>query len=212
MGTGIMRGLDVDRAGLPGVGAETEIVHRHDVGVVEAETRRLRHIDDAAHPVGGNVGRSLLGSAVDIGRNELAVPVQLLRRIGVVVDIYNDTLAFHQTHHRSGKLTIVECRRHNVLRRQFDQSGRDAQRIVGLFGTCRRRGTCWLIWTCRVVGSLCEVRRERHERKRGGPLEQRTTINRHDHSTIRSITKSARRLYCAHAWDTKFGPKMARLQ
>ena len=103
-----MRGLDVDRTGLSGIGAQTEIVHRHDMGVIETEARRLRHIGDAAHPVGGNVGRSLLGSAVDIGRNELAVPVQLLRRISVVIDINNDTLAFRETHHRS------------VLRRQFD--------------------------------------------------------------------------------------------
>ena len=140
-----MRRLDVDRPGLPGIGAETEIVPRHDMGVVEAEARRLRHKGHAAHAVRGNVGRSLLGRAVDVDRNELAVPVQLLRRIGVVVDIDNDPLAFHKTQQRSGKLTVIECRRHNVLRRQFDQSGSDAQRIVGLFGTYRRRGTCWLI-------------------------------------------------------------------
>ncbi len=108
VGTRIVRRLDIDRAGLPSVGPETEIIHRNDMGVVETESRWLRHKGDAAHAVGWNVRRALLSGAININGNELAVPVELLRRVGIVVNIDEDLLAFRKAHQRPGKLAIVE--------------------------------------------------------------------------------------------------------
>ena len=89
----------------------------HDVGVVEAETRRLRHEGDAAHAVRRNEGRAFLGRAVDLARNHLAVPVHQLGRVGVVVDIDDDALAFLEAQQRPRKLAVVERRRDDMVGR-----------------------------------------------------------------------------------------------
>jgi len=87
------------------------------VGVVESETRRLRYEGNATHAVPRNVWRALLGGAVNINGNELAVPVQLLRRVGVVVDIDYDLFAFGEADERTWKLSVVERGRNDTLRR-----------------------------------------------------------------------------------------------
>ena len=87
VGAGLVLRLDVDRPDLAGVGAAVEVAAGHDMRVVEAEARRLRHERDAAHAVRRDERRAFLGRAVDIARDHLAVPVHQLRRVGVVVDI-----------------------------------------------------------------------------------------------------------------------------
>ena len=62
------------------------------------------------------------------------MPVDQFRRVGVVVNIDHDALAFLEPQQRSGKLAVVERRRDDVVRCQLDQPGCDAQRIVRLLG------------------------------------------------------------------------------
>jgi len=45
-----------------------------------------------------NIGRAFLGSTININGNELAVPMELLWRVGVVVDVDNDPFAFRKSH------------------------------------------------------------------------------------------------------------------
>jgi hypothetical protein len=80
------------------------------VGVIEAKAGWFRHEGDAAHAMRRNVWRSLLGGAINISRNELAMPVQLFGRLGVVVDIDDDPLTFRKPHQRSRKLAVVKRR------------------------------------------------------------------------------------------------------
>jgi hypothetical protein len=88
-----------------------------------------------------NEGRSLFGGAVDIDGNKLAMPVQLFGRIGVVVNIHDDPLAFRKPYQRSRKLAVVERRRNNALRRQLNKPGGNLNRVVGLFGVRRIFGS-----------------------------------------------------------------------
>ena len=54
--------------------------------------------------------RALFGGAVDVGRHGLTVPVQLLGRVGVVVDVDDDRAALTQPQERARKLPVVERR------------------------------------------------------------------------------------------------------
>ena len=108
VGSGLVLWLDVDRTDLAGVGAAIEVPAGHNMRVIEAETGRLRHERDAAHAVRRDVGRPFLGRAVDIARNDLAMPVHKFRRVGVVVDVDHRALPFLETQQRSGKLAVVE--------------------------------------------------------------------------------------------------------
>jgi hypothetical protein len=65
------------------------------VGVIETEARWSRHKDYSAHTVRRDEGRSLFGSAIHIGGNHLAMPVQLL--MCVIVDFDRRRLTFFET-------------------------------------------------------------------------------------------------------------------
>jgi hypothetical protein len=65
-----------------------------------AQAGRLWREGDAPHPVGGNIGRPLFRCAVDIGQGVLAVPVNLLLRVGVVMDLDGRFLAFGEAQER----------------------------------------------------------------------------------------------------------------
>ena len=62
------------------------------------------------------------------------MPMHEFRRVGIVVDIDDDALAFLEAQQRPGKLAVVERGRDDVVGRELDQPGGDAQRVVGLFG------------------------------------------------------------------------------
>src|SRR6185437_15666935 len=162
----IIRRLDIDRPRLSGIGAAVEVATGDHMGVINTEPRRLWHESDAAHAMRGNEWRALFRSAVDIARDHLAMPVQQLWRVGVVMDVYNDALAFPQPDQRTGKLTVVKCRRHDVVIGQINESGCNADRVVGLFG---RRG-------CR---SLRQERSAGYSRRCRGDFQQRAAIDRH---------------------------------
>ncbi len=100
-------GLDVDRADEASVLAEIEIGSGADVSVIKTESGGLGSERNSARAVGRNEGSALFGGAVDVGRDELAVPVELLGNVGVVVDVDGDGLSFFEAKQRAGKLAVV---------------------------------------------------------------------------------------------------------
>ena len=132
---GLIFRFDVDGAGLRAVEASGKIRASVVVGVIKTETRRLRNKDDAPHAVGVNVGRAFFGSAVNIGGNLLAVPVQLLGRIGVVEHIDRNLMAFFETKQRAGELPVVAGQRQDAVGSDFDCGSLDVQRVIGLVGS-----------------------------------------------------------------------------
>ena len=55
-----------------------------------------------------HIGRPFLGSTVDIGRYQLAVPMKQFRRVGVIVNVDDDAFAFSEVHEGAWKLAIIE--------------------------------------------------------------------------------------------------------
>ena len=108
VGARIVQRFDVDRSGLTGVRPTGQVAAGDYVRVIEAKPRRAGHEGDAPHPVRGHERRALFGCAIDIARNHLAVPVNQLRRVGVVVQIHNDTLPLLESQKRPGELAVIE--------------------------------------------------------------------------------------------------------
>jgi hypothetical protein len=92
--TGVLLGFDIHRAHLPTVLAIGQVRSGADVGVIEAQSPRLRHKRNSATTVRRDERRALLRRPVDVGRKKLSVPVQLLRRIRFIANINCDALAF----------------------------------------------------------------------------------------------------------------------
>ena len=65
----------------------------------------------------------VIGGTVGVARDHLAVPVNQLRRIGIVVQVHDDAPAFLEPQQRSRKLSVVQGRGDDVFGCQFDQSG-----------------------------------------------------------------------------------------
>src|SRR5262249_60733642 len=99
--------LDKTGPTLPAILTRRKIGTGAIVRVVKAQTSRIRRKGDAALPVSRDEGRALLGRAIDVCRDFLAMPMQLLRCIGVIKDVYRHLLPFFKAEKRSGKLTIV---------------------------------------------------------------------------------------------------------
>ena len=59
------------------------------------------------------------------------MPMQLLRRIGIVENIHRHLLAFFEADERTGELTVVRDSREDLVRRNFDGSGLDMQSVIG---------------------------------------------------------------------------------
>jgi hypothetical protein len=66
------------------------------------------------------------------------VPVQLLRRIGVVVDIDNDLLSLLEAQQRPRKLTVIGVGGNDAIRCQFNEPIADPDRLIS--GALGRRG------------------------------------------------------------------------
>ena len=133
IGAGVVLRFDVDRSRLAGVSAAVEVAPGHDMRVVKAKARGFWHEGDPAHPVRRHERRAFLGGAIDVARDHLPVPVHQLRRIGVIVNIDDDPLPFLEAQQRSRKLAVIERGRDDVIGRQLDQPGSNAQRVVRLF-------------------------------------------------------------------------------
>ena len=101
-----------------------------DVGVVEAVAGRLGNESDAAASMRGNEGRSLFGRAIDVGGNKLPVPMQLLGRVGLIVDVDGDRAPFLEAEQRPGKLAVVGGSGDDAIRRQFHRLHGDRQGVI----------------------------------------------------------------------------------
>jgi hypothetical protein len=75
----------------------------------------------AASEISGHYERrTLFRRSVDIGRNELAVPVHLLRGIGLITEVNRDSLAFLETKQWTRELPVVSGDREDAVGGQFD--------------------------------------------------------------------------------------------
>src|SRR4029077_6436080 len=79
---------------------------------------RLWHERDATDAARWDIRRSLLGSAVQVARDRQSVPVNELRRIGIIVNIDNDVLPFLEAQQRSGSFVQI------LLQKSFCTGGR----------------------------------------------------------------------------------------
>jgi len=89
IGASVVLRFDVDWPGLACVCAAVQVGPSDHMRMVKAEARRSRHERYPPHE-----RRAFLGSAVDIARDHLPVPVHQLRRVSVVADIDNNLLLF----------------------------------------------------------------------------------------------------------------------
>ena len=129
--------LDVDGPDLAAVLAGPQVGPGDEVRVVEAEARWTRGERDAPMAVCRYERRALFGGAVDVDRHGLAVPVQLLGRVGVVVDIERDRPAFAQSNHGTGELAVVQRGRDDAVRRELDEARADVNRVSAGASTVR---------------------------------------------------------------------------
>jgi len=80
-----MFGFYINRSDLPAVLSCAKIGPGPIVRVIETQTGRTRSEHNPAHSVCGNKGRPFFGSAIDVSRNHLAVPMQLFGSVRFVV-------------------------------------------------------------------------------------------------------------------------------
>ena len=85
-------------------------------------------------PCGGMNGVPSSAAPSTSVENELAVPVELLGRVGVVVDVDGDGLAFFEAQQRPGELAVVGGGGDDAVGREFDWAGGDAEGVVGWGG------------------------------------------------------------------------------
>ena len=130
--------LDVDRAHLSAILPAGQIGAGREMRVIETQSRRPGRKAYAAHAMGGNERRSFLGCAIHIDRERLTMPVQLLGRIGVVVDIDDDPLSFLEAQQRAGKLPVIGGGGNDAIRRQFNDSIANPDYLI--CRALRRRG------------------------------------------------------------------------
>ncbi len=128
-----MLGFYVNRPDLAAVLPSVEIGAGTIVRVIEPQACRIWCERNPAFPVGGNKGRTFLGGAVHVDRNFLTMPMQLFRRIRIVVNVDCDPAAPLEAKQRPGKLAIVHGGRHDSFGRDFDGRGLNVQRVVCVF-------------------------------------------------------------------------------
>src|SRR5208282_3000684 len=129
--------LDVHRPHLAAIDSGSEVGAGTDVGVIEAETSRSWREHDAPQAMRGNVRRSLLGGAIHVGRDILAMPVQLLGRIAIVEHVHDDLPAFCEPEQWARKMPVVGNEGNDAVGRDLDRRSCDPQRVV-----CRS-GLAW---------------------------------------------------------------------
>ena len=79
-------------------------------------------------------GRIFFFDAVDVGRNNLSVPVNVFRRVRLVEDIHRDGDALAQADQRTRNAAVVPDRADGVVLGDIHQDRTDAQRNVGRAG------------------------------------------------------------------------------
>ncbi len=101
-----------------------------DVGVIEAKSRRVGNKRNAAAAMGSDEGRAFFRGSIHIGGNELPVPVQLFRPVGLVVNVDSHWLAFFQAQQRARKLAVVGGRGDDAIRSELNGLDRDGEGVV----------------------------------------------------------------------------------
>ena len=162
VGAGLALGLDVDESKLAGIGSAAQIRHRHDVRVHPARSRRLRSQAIPQVPVRRHHQALFLGGAIDVGRNDLAVPMDQLRRVRVVEQIHGHRHAFAHPDQRTRNAAVIPERADGVVLGDIDQHRTDPQRDVGLTGI--RSG-------CRFGrGPIAASQQQAHSREPGNEI------------------------------------------
>ena len=137
------------------------------MGVIEAETRRPRHESDAAHAVRAEC-KACLPPRRRRHRSGSIWPCQCTCS-GVSVSLWTSTttrLPSLKPQQRTRETDRCRAWSRRCVRREFNESRGDADRVVGLFG---RRG-------CR---SLRQERSAGYSRRCRGDFQQRAAIDRH---------------------------------
>ena len=130
MPTRLVVRLDVHRPHLPAVLPGMQVCPGAVVRVIEAQPRGSRRERDAPHPVRRNVRRAFFRRAVYVGGYELPMPVQLLRRVHVIVDLDRYFASCFEPQQWSRELSVVSDRRDDVFRRNLDCACANVQCIV----------------------------------------------------------------------------------
>src|SRR5579859_1311580 len=99
--------FDIDCTNLAVVLPGVKIGSGSIVRVIETKARRSWHKYNSTFAARGNKRCALFRRSVNVNRNHLAMPMQLLRDIGFVVNIYGYLLSFFQAQQRPGKLSVV---------------------------------------------------------------------------------------------------------
>src|SRR4029077_3968403 len=122
------------------------------VAVIEPQTSRSGCEHDAPLAMRRNERGTLLRSSVHVGRDLLTMPVQLLRRIGVVGHIHRDLLTFLEPKQWPRELSIVRSDGNDSFGRDLNWRHFDAQGIVCGSGLVWRNRwftmRSWLLRSC----------------------------------------------------------------
>ena len=110
--------------------SRAQVCPRADVRVIEAIAGRLGDERNAPASVGGNERRALFRRAIDIGRQKLPMPVQLLGRVRLVVNVDGDLPAFFEAQQRPGELTVIGGGGDDAIRGQFHRLDGDGQGVI----------------------------------------------------------------------------------
>src|ERR1700681_183446 len=119
----LMLGFYVNRPDLTAVLSGVEIGAGTIVCVISPQACRIWRERNPAFAVRGNKGRTFLGGAVHIDRNLLTMPMQLFRRIRIVVNVDRDPVTLLEAKQRPRKLAVVYGGGDDSFRRDLD--GRD---------------------------------------------------------------------------------------
>src|SRR5258708_16588314 len=88
--SGIVIRLDVNDSELSGIQPAVEIASRHHMGMHPANPDRPRGELITDLPTRGDHNAFLFAGAIDLRRNELTMPMDKLRCVGVIKDLYRD--------------------------------------------------------------------------------------------------------------------------
>src|SRR5271169_4854936 len=97
-----------------------EVAHRHGMRVVPAASRRTGGKLEAAPAMRRYEWRTLFLRSVHFRRNEHAMPMHELRRIGVIYNVDGDRLSFPHAQHGAGRGVVITDGRENVGAVEFD--------------------------------------------------------------------------------------------
>ncbi len=137
---GFVLWLDVDRPDLAAVLPGRKVRASAIMRVIEAEAGGTWLENEPALAMRGDKGRPFFGGAVDVGRNFLPVPVELLGSVGVVEHVDGNLPAFFEAQQRTRELPVVGHRRNDLLRSNFNWAGSDTESVIGRsIGYCSDR-------------------------------------------------------------------------